>query len=653
MASQKLIDIAQFFLAQVPENFFSLLGISVVFLGFWAMGRVLTGRNSSEAALLGWASIYCISLCVGFSGVVSLRYVAVLFLVLVVACIVVGGIRVPIIRQALPALVVSLPLIGLALVMPLLHWDTFSHWVLNGVYLYRFDAFPAAPLGGFPSIHATYPPGTSLLYYLASLVVNRFTETAGIFINVSLTLVAMGYVAELIRESVFFRIDGESVAARYGIALAAFFIVVALNPCFQAGNYFSGIADPAVGVIVLAIVMRWCSSMVPIGQAPQDAPRFSLFGTSSLCDPAVLFLLGVLLSGVKHSGWTLALILSAAGALTSVVHNVPWRRWSVAALALFAGSMLAHVVWTFYLSSHLPVGDQFSIRPFSEWRFDLLTHLLNGALADVRSYLYYYVLILMTTIAGSITLLRHALLRRSQRAVPAAGNSYAVAVSNSARLSMALGFVALAMPAHLLSLFAAYLGTGFTEREIIRAASLHRYSTHVGFSMSVFGLTAILAIMLPLLRNRFSRMTPRRWLIGITAAYVLLLAGKVALPSLQYGLYYMDNEALRDSAARAAKILPSTDTFAVLGSEWGVNFANYESWRPRDATHGPMMHAWHRMKTADDVEGGRDAFKRWSTDPLIDHIWILDFPLLASELTDLKGRSLVWSRSTGRWRVIE
>lgn len=650
---QKLSAFTQFFFAQVPENFLSLLGISAVFLGFWMIGRVFAGRNSSEAALLGWALIYCISLCAGVFGFASLHHIAVLFLALVFACAIVGRVRTAPIRQAFPILIVSLPLIGLALAMPLLHWDTFSHWVLNGAYLYRFDAFPIVPLGGFPSIHATYPPGMSLLYYFASLVVNNFTETAGIFANLGLTLIAMGYVVASLNDLFTPQIDRESFVGRYGLALVAFLIVVALNPCFQPGNFFSGIADPAVGVVVLAIVMQWCSFIMPADRTEEGAPRFNLIKSPFMRDVATLFLFGVLLSGIKHSGWTLALILSAAGALTSIVHGVSWRRWSSAALALFTGSMLAHAVWSFYLSSYLAVGDQFSIRPFSEWRFDLLKDLLSGAFADVRSHFSYYLLILSTLIAGLIALLRLTLFHRKTGESPSvADNAYAMMFGRT-KLSMMLVFVAFAMPAHLISLLAAYLGTGFTEREIVRAASLHRYSTHVGFAMSVLGLIAISAVVVSYLRVRFNQISSRRWMMAAAAAYVLLLVGKIALPSLQYGLYYLDNEALRSVASRVAGVLPPTDTFAVLGSEWGVNFANYESWRPRDKAHGPIMRAWHRMKTADDIAGGREVFKQWLADPAIDHIWVLDFPLLAGELTDLEGRSLVWSRSTGKWRVLE
>ncbi|HYE01585.1 MAG TPA: hypothetical protein VEH84_19535, partial [Alphaproteobacteria bacterium] len=61
--------------------------------------------------------------------------------------------RRPVATAGLPlAVLLILPLLGIAAAAPATLWDDFMHWLLNAAYLYRFDSFPHAELPRSPSV---------------------------------------------------------------------------------------------------------------------------------------------------------------------------------------------------------------------------------------------------------------------------------------------------------------------------------------------------------------------------------------------------------------------------------------------------------------------------------------------------------------------
>src|SRR5262245_55880025 len=131
----KALELARYFLAQVPENALTLGAVAAVFLGFWAIGRVAGNRDGLEAALTGWALVYLVVILAAVVGVADLRWIAVLFLIATLVGLLVRRRELRPGRALLWLLLPLLPVIVMALLMPLLHWDSYWHWVLNGSYL--------------------------------------------------------------------------------------------------------------------------------------------------------------------------------------------------------------------------------------------------------------------------------------------------------------------------------------------------------------------------------------------------------------------------------------------------------------------------------------------------------------------------------------
>ncbi len=625
----KVLDLARYFLAQLPENALTLVAVAATFLGFWAIGRTVGKREGGEAALLGWALVYTVALLASVVGTGNLRWIAWLFLAAAVVCLYLSR-RGLVPRRPFFGLLLPLgPVIVLALLMPLLHWDSYWHWVLNGSYSYRFDSFPVEPLDGFPSFHATYPQGSSLVYYFASFAAGRFLPSVGIFTNVVVTLIVMDCTARLLRE-ITANAPPDSTARTgffrdFGTPLVALLIVLPFNPSYQAVNFFSAIVDPMLGVIVFVTLVRWSSL------ASSPAPERPLAG-----DLFLLFMLGVLISGVKPSGWVLTFVLSAAAVFVGVVRRRPLLRWLLPTLAVLAGSLIANTVWQIYLSNFLDVGDQFSIQPFAEWRFDLIPALWGGIVDDLRLRYIYYPMVFLTIAAGLVALVRPGFIRNE-------------------KLAFMVSFVAIAMPLHWASLLAAYLGTGFAEVEIQRAASLHRYSTHVGFAVCATGWLVLLAEILPRAHAALRRVSARQ-AAGLTlAVYAVALGFVVLLPGVLMGAYFRKNfEDLRDTAVRIAATLPASDTVVVLGNEWGINFANYASWNPRAERRTAEM-VNHKIVMYDaDIAPGQQLLSEWMADPSVDHVWMFDAQPLNRllRLPDAEAENLIWSRSTGTWRTV-
>lgn len=627
---QKLIDLSQFFLSHIPGNTASLIGVSAVFLGFWALGRLLLGRSNSEAALAGWSLAYLLCVTAAVLGLNNIRWVSALLLVLVLAALFVGRRGLLPGRTGLVCLALLLPVAVAALFMPLLHWDSYWHWVLNGSYLYRYDRFPVAPLDGFPSFHPTYPMATSLVYYFASELLGRFLEPAGMFMNLMLSLVALDCVVRLLRDFAPRDLARNETGTlyRYGLPVIALCIVLTVNPSFRVVNFFSAIADPALGVIVLLTIVRWCSFMT---SAPQGANPTA----ERKRDLLLLFLLGVLIGGVKHSGWALAFILSLAGVFTGIVRGVPWKRWLAPGVAVFSGTVLAHLLWSAYLSAHLAIPDQFGIQPLGQWRFDLVPALLSGMWADIKVELYYYLLVLATTGVGWIALFRRPF------------------VANE-RFALLLSFVGVAMPIHFASLFVAYLGTGFNEMEIAKAASLHRYSSHIGFAVCIFGLILVALAALRYAARLNLRLTAPKAIAVVLGLYALPLGFNILLPCVYAGAFYFKQyKGLSDSAEKIAKLIPPGESVAIFGPDWSILFGSYHTWRPTSATRGPIFKDRKIVASAADLPAADQYLKRWMADESIDHIWLFDAEVLNTALGTPHRRHIIWSRASGHWRVVD
>ncbi len=93
--------------------------------------------------------------------------------------------------------------------------------------------------------------------------------------------------------------------------------------------------------------------------------------------------------------------------------------------------------------------------------------------------------------------------------------------------------VSVAMLGHFAILLLAYLATGFPVPEILRAASLQRYSSHVGYAVCALGLVALVATLFPHAGRWFRRLDMRVLGSATLGVYAATFALNIALPSLR------------------------------------------------------------------------------------------------------------------------
>lgn len=629
-----------YLLGHAPGNLLALLGIAAVFLAFQILGGALTGRDDAYAAVAGWAAFYLTVVLATLLGLADLRVVAI---ALLAACVAAGWLRrrrlLRALRRARPLLLLALPAAVVAACMPLLHWDSYWHWTLNASFLQRYQQLPSLPLHDLPSFHAAYPAALTITSWLAGLAIGRFREGFGAYANLALVVVAASAMTILLRTAfaesalapgvrrIGERRTGEWRIGAWSCAALALAIVLPLDPALRVGNFHSSLADPALGVIVLLAMLQWVAWTD--GVAPATATRADWRERARPL--LVLGLLGVLLSGTKHSGWVLAVVLSGAGVGAAWLRGTNRARAASAAAALTGGALLADLLWRAHLARDLPIEEQFHVRPLAQWRFDLAADLARGALADVGNFPVYYALLAIAVALGARALRRSAL-------------------CGSRTLAALAALVALAVPLHLASLAAAYLGTGFFVPEIRRAASLQRYSSHVGYAACAI----VLAIACTWCVRRWGARLRRRGAVAAVVAYATVYALLTAIPTLRYGAYFLrDFQPRIDAAVRTLDALPAGDSFVVLGFEWSVNFASYASWRPEARERALVFRGRRIAQGPADVAPGLAELRAWQADPVVDHVWLYDAGVLADALGLPRVRSLVWDRASSRWRTLD
>ena len=479
----------------------------------------------------------------------------------------------------------------------------------------HFGCFRAAPLGGFPSLHPSYPPALGLITYFASVLTGDFAEAAGPLTNVLLTLLAAGSVHRLLGRSLEEPGSGFTRVPYWSAALL-------LTPAVQWVHYWSALADPAIGVVALVTMIRWCEYIAQSGGSERNRNRELL----------TILLLGALLSGIKHSGWQIAIVMAAAGALIGISQKIPVRLWLPPAVTASVGALASWALWKIYLVTQLAVADQFSVLPPGQWRYDLIGTLLAAVLADFAAFGRYYALLGVVIVAGLVSLWR----RDPSASVP----------------RLMLGFVALAMPMHFASLMLAYLGTGFADWEIARAASLQRYSMHFGFAACATGLTVAAAWALETAQSAFARPASARPIVLGFVGVCVVYAVTVLYPTLGYARYHFKDIApARQLAVAGLARLEPGQQVAVMGADWAVQFAKYVSWTAFVPTQRSTIAGWELASSRAQRDKARARIIEWQTNPLIDVILIIDAQDLAVARELPAAPNHRWSRASGRWTV--
>ncbi len=628
---ESAFELAAFLRGNALEGALSLVGLVATFFGFWCVGRFIRDDDAAIATLIGWSLITAASVLSSLVGVPDLRIVSAMFLCLAVASLVKKWPGLRPLPHTWMAMLLMAPMFLFGVGLPSLSWDSYSHWLLNAFYIFEHNHLLSVPLEQLPSMHPSYPPAIALPVYLTSRITARFAESSGHLLNVMLAFLALVHVLKILLHA--HGIEAQS-SWRWLLAatFCAFLIVVGLNPSMQWVDFWATLADPALAVVVLISVSLWSTYL------SADVPdwKTSVAQRELRSTLVALFLLGSLICNIKQGGWLIALILTTSGTLIGLLRRMPVSRWLPPALALFAGALLTTVLWEHYLSTRLPVTDQFRINPLSQWRFDLLPDLISGFLRDFAAYWRYYLGVLAVVAAGV-----GALFTR-KRATPAP-------------LTFMCMFAALAMLAHLASLFAAYLGTGFLDWEIKRAHSLQRYSMQIGYTACVVGLTfvAAKALEVALRESPGARVRSSARLAAVPLA-LLVYGYFVVLPSASIGKYFSRTRAeSRPLAVLALKQVAADSRTAVIGDEWSVNIANYVAWRSFSAADRPALVARDNIEERRDLPHAEASIAEWIEDPSIDSILMLNAVDLAIDLRLEHEPDYVWERDTGAWRPLK
>ena len=366
----------------------AILGVLSAFGGFWMIGQLVPGRAFWEYPLLGWAFAYLLAVVATLCGIHDLSFILALTGALAVVAVIWRRPRFR--RHSLAPYLAAIPLLALSLVNVPIFWDSYAHWLPNSAYLYRLDHFVREPLGEFYSLHPTYPSALPLIIYISSGVAGFLTELAGNVSNVVMFLLAMGCIWQLLRDC--WPLQSQATANPRSlhavIAALAFCIAVPANPAIEIQFYWSAMADPALAVLVLVMIVECCRLMA---SERQDSVRASVL---------LLFALGGLSSGLKPNAWLIAVVLGVTAGLVGVIHRVPARRWLLPALAIVGGTMFGTASWELYLQQHLTIPDQFVVRPLADWSYRLAPDVLLAMLGVLRTNTLYSIVVLVSMGAG-------------------------------------------------------------------------------------------------------------------------------------------------------------------------------------------------------------------------------------------------------------
>lgn len=520
-----------------PGELGALLACGVVLAGFLAIGALVgrSRRPGLEAMLAGWGLVACVPALGQWFVPVNLPIygAAVGVLALASAWVCRRSLAgTPLWRPA----VLLMPALVVACGVPLDEWDSFSHWGINAAWLWRHETLPWPGLPLSPSSNPDYPYGYPLALYFASLLRGAYIPNAGAIVNV---MVLVGVAATLARLAA--GDDARRRDARPWLWSAwGVLATLVLNPGFVRSTTLATYADTVFAATLMAV----CLALWRLAEAGRDRWAGAWMTAAALALAVV---------NVKESG-LIALGVIATAVVLVALRDPVVRRGLGRLLTALLPAALAGLAWQQYTAGWLP--SSFSILPAGQWRFHLLPDLARSAGAVVADHGVYYVLLVTVVALGT---------RGWWRA--------------GGRVDRFLALVALVVMGHLATVFLAYMGASFTEAEVARAASLHRYATQVG-------LLVVAAAVLVLGRRAAARGRGRepagngaagRWLVAACVAVMLAGAPYLYRERTDFETFFLQHGRM------LADGLPEGSSVALLG--WrelplAYFLLRYEMFRP-------------------------------------------------------------------------
>jgi hypothetical protein len=473
-----------------------LAALTVVVLLVIGLGRLVSGCLGPAAALIaGWGAAVFVFVLAGTLTPLPFHFIA-------------GGLAVPSLiglgllvqdrfwddpawRRAGRILVLSLPLILVAVGMRVSQWDELAQWLPNTRFLIAYDRFPSAVLPNPGSTLPAYPYALALVGYLSAQLPGGFSDRAGLLFNLLLLLAAAWTIADIIAE----RRDGatprsaSSTLAEWGLAAGALIAAIPLNPSFVPKLVFSNYSDNATSctlAITAVIGTRWFAATV------MQRPERHGLTVACACGATALV-------SLRQANLVLFLLLALGFALAALPEARSLGRRALSGLLIMPLPLLTSALWQRYSAAELPTGAA-RMLPFAEWHFDQLGDTLRSMLQVVVGKGGLFGLLTVLLILAAVTLLRPSLLDKPAR-----------------MLCRTTAFVFVGYMGFLL---VAYIGT-FSDYEGLHAASFWRYSTHLG----MIGVVSAIAAAAPYWRLR---QMLRRGLAAIAIAVVLVLPAAAA-----------------------------------------------------------------------------------------------------------------------------
>ncbi len=402
---------------------------------------------------------------------------------------------------------------GVVLALPLLllvsgriasEWDEFSHWQSAFRYVATFLDVPGGP-GTAPitTCCAAYPYGWPMIGFPALKIAGG--ESVPALLN-TLALAAFGLLLA--------RLAAPGRRVGWGLAALGILAVTVASPTFVPKLTFSSYADTITGVLVGVLAYL----------APDLSDRMARkYGVR---ETALAFgLTAAALVAVKPGN--AGLLISVFGGLALLfLADGAWRRPSPWLLAVVGLPALSSGLWRWHVGLYLH-GQEMTVRPLSEWRFDLLPDIMGGIATVLSNKGGYAIFALAVIVLG----VRGLLGRRDNPAY---------------RLATMAGA---AVAAYNLFLIVTYLSV-FGEYEARHVASYWRYNTHLGP-----------AVLLPIaaFAGLWARGGPKRmaWLTRLApvAVALILIAPAAAVKHIRFDRVPM-KAYLRETLREVRRIVP-------------------------------------------------------------------------------------------------
>jgi hypothetical protein len=341
-------------------------------------------------------------------------------------------------------------------------WDDFAQWSLNAAFLWRHDLFPSAALSDSYSNFPGYPYAMPYLGYAASLLRGAFITQGG---SMAAWLLLACFAWALSEMEV--GADSGKAGAAEKLAWLALAILLAtlFNPGFNPSFTITGQSDTPTAVLTGFIGLLLVRLHAAILREGDKGEVLALGAQIALAAAAMALArqMNVVLLGLLAAGFLVA----------ALRFGFFWRALRAVAPALLP-ALLMRLVWQGYVD-HASAHVSFAVLPLAAWHWNDLPQLIGSIGHEMLKKSGLFLLLLAVSFVGVRSLFRP----------PAPERVCAIITA-----TVFFGYFAF--------LVMAYLGSGFSEVEIRRAASFYRYSTHV----SLLGVIALWFALRPWIGRR-------------------------------------------------------------------------------------------------------------------------------------------------------